>query len=205
VDRHNQRLPPEERYSQENQDLDHYLVGNEMAGPQHPTWERIGAVLPMVGHELARPFLSSSNKGIGPNGLFSGKQLSQVLNNVLGGDDEPVWISEGEGAGGAAAEPPVGLSGALRNLKMLYRGATGGQLPQEESDDFNPDKPWESVKANDLVQRSPAPKPESIPESDDVTGTLGNPTSDEAAAIADYLKRRNRGLAEKIGTAFLDD
>jgi len=118
--RHNQNLSPEERGSQYNQDWDHYLVGNEMAGPQYPLWQRLGAVIPMVGHELLRPAISSS------------KTVSDALNSVFGSKDQPVWIREGSAAGGAAAEPPVGIGGALRNLSMLYRGATEGTTPEEE-------------------------------------------------------------------------
>ena len=119
-DRHNQSLPPEVRQSQRNQDWDHYLVGNEMAGPQFPLHERPGAVLPAVGHEIARPFISSS------------PMLVDALNKMFGTPDQPVWIANGSGAGGAAAEPPVDLAGAFRNLKMLYQGATEGTTPDEE-------------------------------------------------------------------------
>lgn len=129
ADRHNQSLPPEVRGSQINQDLDHYLVGNEMAGPQYPMWERVGAVLPAVGHEVMRPLISANPSigfGIGPS-----IRLVDVLNKVFGARDQPAWIAEGAGAGGAAAEPPVSLAGAIRNLQMLYRGATSGPLPGE--------------------------------------------------------------------------
>lgn len=140
ADRHNQDLPAEIRQSQDNQDWDHYLVGNEMAGPQFPLKERIGAVLPMVAHEVARPFISPDNKGIalsdliGPTGgntrIGSGDQITGILNRVTNpSGDQPTWISEGPGAGGAAAEPSVGFGGALRNLLMLYRGATAGKTP----------------------------------------------------------------------------
>ena len=120
ADRHNQSLPASVRQSQRNQDWDHYLVGNEMAGPQFPIHERIGAALPAIGHEIARPFIASSPK------------LVEALNKIFGTPSEPVWIPKGAGAGGAAAEPPVDLAGALRNLKMLYRGATEGATPNED-------------------------------------------------------------------------
>lgn len=116
VDRHNQNLPPEVRGSQMNQDLDHYLVGNEMAGPQYPMWQRLGAIVPMVANEAVRPFQTNPT-------------LVSALNRVFGTKDQPVWLNEGAGAGGGATEGGQGVSGAIRNLQMLYRGATGGALP----------------------------------------------------------------------------
>ena len=121
ADRHNQSLPPEIRQSQYNQDWDHYLVGNEMAGPQFPLHERLGAIAPAIGHEIVRPLISGS------------PALTDTLNKLFGTPSEPVWISEGAGAGGAAAEPPVGVGGALRNLSMLYQGATLGRAPDDEA------------------------------------------------------------------------
>jgi hypothetical protein len=120
VSRHNQNLPPEERASQYNQDWDHYLVGQEMAGPQNPIWTRVGAILPAVGHEAMRPAIAQS------------PALVNALNKVFGTPDEPVWIAQGAGAGGAAAEPTPTMEQSLRNLLMLYRGATEGTTPSEE-------------------------------------------------------------------------
>ena len=133
ADRHNQGLPAEERGSQFNQDWDHYLVGNEMAGPQYPMWQRLGAVAPMVGHEIARPLIAKS------------KLVTDSLNRVVGSEDQPVWVGEGAGAGGAAAEAPPDVAGALRNLKMLYRGASGGVTPSEEQ--ANPDVNQNLIRA----------------------------------------------------------
>jgi len=135
ADRHNQALPPEVRGSEYNQNYDHYLVGNEMAGPQYPLYERLGAVIPAVAHEVVRPLLSPDNTGLQltPSlNVGSSAQIMNALNKVFGTPDEPVWINKGEGAGGAAAEKSNGLSDIVRNLTWLYRGATGGETPQAE-------------------------------------------------------------------------
>ena len=189
ADRHNQALPPEVRGSQLNQDLDHYLVGNEMAGPQYPLWQRLGAIVPAVGHEIARPIISAS------------PAVESGLNRIFGSEDQPVWIREGAGAGGAAAEPPVSLSGALRNLHMLYKGATEGDLPEEPRNgaDMSADKPWEdeSLKGAYYAEKKRlAPKKMTPPPAPKKPKT---PRLTDALGQAEKLEQRNADVAKKVG------
>jgi hypothetical protein len=141
VDRHR---PGVER-DQENADADHYLVGREMGGPQNPMHERIGAALPFIAAELARPLTAPAAKptnGYDPNALMLSKTgqpakesdegdsgLVDALNQLLSTPDQPIWLKKGES--GALAEPYTGPRETVRNLEMLARGATGAQPPNE--------------------------------------------------------------------------
>jgi hypothetical protein len=138
VDRHR---PGVER-SQENADADHYMVGREMGGPQNPMHERLGAVLPFIAAELARPLTAPAAKptnGWDPNALMMAKTgqpakesdegLADALNQLLSTPDQPIWIPKGES--GALDEPYTGPRETLRNLEMLARGAAGAQPPNE--------------------------------------------------------------------------
>lgn len=139
IPRHDPRQPDSVRTDPTVIDTDHWLNGNDIAGPQFPLWQRVGAIAPTLAYEAARPLVFSKTPLMVPTPAGpvmlpvhrTGEAINKVM-TALGLANKGEKAIDFGGSGVSEAEQAPDLAGTLRNLQMTVRGAMAGPLPEEE-------------------------------------------------------------------------